>query len=93
MIACAQTQPGIAAAPKLETDDQKTLYALGFLLGSNVKPFALTSDQLAIDSLLDGSSTCGLAFTLSYCIFEVPTGAGGDRIGREEISGTYSPAT
>ena len=65
MIACAQTQPGVAAAPKLETDDQKTLYALGFLLESNVKPFALTSDELAIDSLLDGSSTCGLAFTLS----------------------------
>src|SRR5262249_23671202 len=48
MIACAQTQPGASAAPKLETDDQKTLYALGLLLGSNVKPFALTSDELAI---------------------------------------------
>src|SRR5215471_787705 len=48
MIACAQTQPGASAAPKLETDDQKTLYALGLLLGSNVKPFALTPDELAI---------------------------------------------
>jgi len=48
VIACAQTQPGASAAPKLETDDQKTLYALGLLLGSNVKPFALTSDELAI---------------------------------------------
>ncbi len=35
MIACAQTPA--ASAPKLETDDQKTLYALGLLLGGNIK--------------------------------------------------------
>jgi len=50
MVACAQT-PGSAAstaAPKLETDDQKTLYALGLLLGGNIKTFALTPDELNI---------------------------------------------
>jgi len=49
MIACAQTSgPGAAAAPKLETDDQKTLYALGLLLGNNIKPFALKPEEVAI---------------------------------------------
>src|SRR5438128_5098049 len=49
MIACAQTSgPAAAASPKLETDDQKTLYALGLLLGKNIKPFALKADELAI---------------------------------------------
>jgi FKBP-type peptidyl-prolyl cis-trans isomerase len=51
MFACAQGagagQAG-SPAPKLETDDQKTLYALGLLLGSNIKPFSLTPDELAI---------------------------------------------
>jgi FKBP-type peptidyl-prolyl cis-trans isomerase FkpA len=48
--ACAQSPAGSASsdAPKLETEEQKTLYALGLLLGRNVKPFALTPDELAI---------------------------------------------
>lgn len=45
VIACAQSP---APAPKLETDDQKTLYALGLLLGRNIKPFSLTPEELAI---------------------------------------------
>src|SRR5439155_16473345 len=49
MIACAQTPgPDASAPPKLDTEDQKTLYALGLLLGTNIKPFALTPDELAI---------------------------------------------
>ena len=49
MIACAQTSgPAAAASPKLENDDQKTLYALGLLLGKNIKPFALKPEELAI---------------------------------------------
>jgi FKBP-type peptidyl-prolyl cis-trans isomerase FkpA len=49
MIACAQTSgPSAAAPPKLETEDQKTLYALGLLLGANIKPFALKPEELAI---------------------------------------------
>jgi FKBP-type peptidyl-prolyl cis-trans isomerase FkpA len=49
MIACAQT-PGTRAdaPPKLETDEQKTLYALGLLLGRNIKSFALNPEELAI---------------------------------------------
>lgn len=46
MIACAQTPA--ASAPKLDTDDQKTLYALGLLLGGNIKSFALTPEELNI---------------------------------------------
>ena len=37
-----------AAGPQLQTDDQKTLYALGLILGRNVKPFSLTPEELAI---------------------------------------------
>src|SRR5262245_28541736 len=49
MTACAQSAGTAASAPpKLDTDDQKTLYALGLLLGTNIKPFALTPDELAI---------------------------------------------
>ena len=49
MIACAQTSsPAASATPKLDNDDQKTLYALGLLLGRNIKPFALNADELAI---------------------------------------------
>jgi FKBP-type peptidyl-prolyl cis-trans isomerase len=46
MIACAQT-PASSAPVKLDTEDQKTLYALGLLLGNNIKPFALTPDEIA----------------------------------------------
>jgi FKBP-type peptidyl-prolyl cis-trans isomerase FkpA len=45
-FACAQSS-GTAATPKLETDDQKTLYALGLLLGRNIKPFDLKPEELA----------------------------------------------
>lgn len=50
IIACAaQGQgPGTSAPAKLETEDQKTLYALGLLLGRNIKPFALTPQELAL---------------------------------------------
>jgi FKBP-type peptidyl-prolyl cis-trans isomerase FkpA len=49
MIACAQTTGTSASGtPKLDTDDQKTLYALGLLLGRNIKPFALKPDEVEI---------------------------------------------
>src|SRR2546429_7130946 len=48
MIACAQTTGTGASAPKLETENQKTLYALGLLLGRNIKPFALKPEELEI---------------------------------------------
>ena len=50
LFACAKGAGGSAAseAVKLETEDQKTLYALGLLVGRNVKPFALSPDELMI---------------------------------------------
>jgi FKBP-type peptidyl-prolyl cis-trans isomerase FkpA len=50
MMACAKlSAPTSASAPpKLDTEDQKTLYALGVLLGRNTQTFALTPDELAI---------------------------------------------
>ncbi len=49
IIACAQAPgAGSSATPKLDNDEQKTLYALGLLLGRNIKPFALKPDELAI---------------------------------------------
>ena len=49
MIACAQTSgPAASASPKLDTEDQKTLYALGLLLGRNIKVFALKPEELAV---------------------------------------------
>src|SRR5262245_35443548 len=39
---------GGSEAVKLETEDQKTLYALGLFLGRNVKSFGLSPDELAI---------------------------------------------
>jgi FKBP-type peptidyl-prolyl cis-trans isomerase FkpA len=46
-LACTQNSAG-SQAPKLETEDQKTLYALGLILGRNVSSFQLTADELAI---------------------------------------------
>src|SRR5437667_213124 len=49
MIACTQgSGHGVSASPKLETEDQKMLYALGLLVGRNIKPFALNPEELAI---------------------------------------------
>jgi FKBP-type peptidyl-prolyl cis-trans isomerase FkpA len=49
MTACAtRTGQSASETPKLETDEQKTLYTLGMLLGRNIKPFALTPDELMI---------------------------------------------
>jgi len=42
------TTPAVPSPTKLETDEQKTLYALGLLLGRNVKPFALKAEELEI---------------------------------------------
>jgi FKBP-type peptidyl-prolyl cis-trans isomerase FkpA len=36
------------AQTKLESDQDKTLYALGVAIGSNVKDFSLTADELAL---------------------------------------------
>jgi FKBP-type peptidyl-prolyl cis-trans isomerase FkpA len=45
---------GSSAAPastgELKTDEEKTLYAMGVMLGGNVKPMALTPEQVAVVS-------------------------------------------
>jgi FKBP-type peptidyl-prolyl cis-trans isomerase FkpA len=50
LFACAKSPAGSSSsdAPKLETEDQKTLYALGLLVGQSMKQFALSSEELAI---------------------------------------------
>jgi FKBP-type peptidyl-prolyl cis-trans isomerase FkpA len=49
LVACARaSSPGSAAAPNLETDEQKTLYALGLLLGGNIQPFKLKPEEIEI---------------------------------------------
>ena len=45
---CTGSGTNASAPAKLETEDQKTLYALGLLLGRNIKPFALKPEELAI---------------------------------------------
>ena len=48
-VACKQTSgSGASASVKLESEDQKTLYALGLLIGQNVKPFALNPEELEL---------------------------------------------
>jgi FKBP-type peptidyl-prolyl cis-trans isomerase FkpA len=45
--ACAKNPPA-AAAPKLATDDDKTLYALGVLMSRNLETFALTQQEIEL---------------------------------------------
>jgi FKBP-type peptidyl-prolyl cis-trans isomerase len=60
MVGCKGA--GSAAAPastgELKTDEEKTIYAMGVMLGGNVKPMALTPEQLAILSrgMVDSAS-------------------------------------
>jgi FKBP-type peptidyl-prolyl cis-trans isomerase FkpA len=49
VIACAQNPAASTSeTPKLDTDDQKTFYTLGLLLGKNIKSFALKPEELAL---------------------------------------------
>lgn len=49
-LACAQGtgSSSAAAAPKLETEEQKTIYTLGLLLGRNIKIFNLKPEELEL---------------------------------------------
>ena len=49
-----------AADPKLETDDQKTVYALGLALSESLKPYELTAEEL---DLLKAGLTDGIQKT------------------------------
>src|SRR4051795_11947175 len=46
MPACNNMRGGGGGSVKLDNDDQKTLYALGLILGRNVSGFNLTSAEL-----------------------------------------------
>ena len=45
-----------AADPKLDTDDQKTVYALGLALSESLKPYELTAEEMELlkAGLMDG---------------------------------------
>jgi len=47
VVALAVTPAARAADVKLDTEDQKTLYALGLALSRNLAPFNLTTEELA----------------------------------------------
>ena len=47
VVALAATPAARAADVKLDTEDQKTLYALGLALSRNLAPFNLTTEELA----------------------------------------------
>jgi FKBP-type peptidyl-prolyl cis-trans isomerase FkpA len=48
LFLCLGSVVSRAQTPRLETDEQKTFYALGLLLGDNVQVFALKPEELAI---------------------------------------------
>jgi FKBP-type peptidyl-prolyl cis-trans isomerase FkpA len=48
LLSCKGVGASSSESVKLDTDDQKTLYALGLILGRNVKVFSLTPEELAI---------------------------------------------
>lgn len=50
--------PGFGAEPKLETDDEKTIYALGVMLSDSLKAYNLSPEELKIleAGLMDGAT-------------------------------------
>jgi hypothetical protein len=47
-VALSLSASVVAAQGALETDEDKTLYALGMALGSNIGQFSLSADELAV---------------------------------------------
>ena len=46
LLSVACSRPGVPAAVELETDEQKTLYAIGVALSQQLAAFGLTEDEL-----------------------------------------------
>ncbi len=46
LVALVSCKPAEKPLAKLETDDQKTIYALGVAMSRNLAPFSLTSEEL-----------------------------------------------
>jgi len=57
LLVCALAAPVRVSAQQLDTDDQKTIYALGFAVARNLKSFDLTPDEVKI---LESGLTAGL---------------------------------
>ncbi len=47
-LSLALAAPALAQEPALETDEQKTLYALGIAVGQSVEDFSLTEEELEL---------------------------------------------
>jgi FKBP-type peptidyl-prolyl cis-trans isomerase len=63
LAACTPTEPPAPVAPaataELQTDQDKTLYALGLAIGQNVRDFKLTEDEVDIVALGLADSVLG----------------------------------
>lgn len=57
LLVCALAAPLAARAQQLETDEQKTIYALGFAVARNLKSFDLSAEEVKI---LEAGLSAGL---------------------------------
>ena len=62
------TPAGAAAVPQIETDDQKTVYALGVLVAQNLQPYALTPAEIELvqQGLRDGMANASKVDLTEY---------------------------
>jgi FKBP-type peptidyl-prolyl cis-trans isomerase FkpA len=58
LLVCALGAPLVASAQQLDTEDQKTIYALGFAVARNLKSFDLSPEEVKI---MEAGLTAGLA--------------------------------
>ena len=58
LLTSACSQEVVTADAALETEDQKTLYAIGMLISNQLQPFALSEEELApiVQGMTDGIS-------------------------------------
>jgi len=58
-----------SAQPALETDEQKTLYALGVALGDNIRQFELTAEELAAVTAGVNDAALGNEFKVDMAVY------------------------
>ena len=58
LITSACSKEAVTADVALETEDQKTLYAIGMIISTQLQPFALSEEELApiVQGIMDGIS-------------------------------------
>ncbi|MBT5670041.1 MAG: hypothetical protein HOJ43_00075, partial [Betaproteobacteria bacterium] len=56
LLTSACSKEAVTADVALETDDQKTLYAIGMLISNQLQPFALSEEEIApiVQGIMDG---------------------------------------